>query len=259
MAHRSLSQLSKYSDCSEQYRLLYVDKLGKFSPAAWLAQGSAFHMAVQGWEESGRSAQFDIGREYALRYDEEIESFKQREPNLKKWSHSFKTTTENDIETRRELGLKQLQTYVDYAEDSGFVIKDIDDFTLAIEVPFEIEIGGVTVKGAIDQILLLPDGVEVRDLKTGNREQSHLQLGLYAYAVTKIFGWPVKKASYFYAKDGKLVTLTEKDLSRYSEKYLSDLFTTLEKGIQNNIFIPNPGDSCLFCPVKDNCREKGVI
>lgn len=259
VAHRSLSQYKKYADCSEQYRLTYIDKVGSFTPAAWLAQGTAFHAAVEGWEESGRSPQFDISRTFQVAYDAEIERFKFSQPDLKKWSHSFKTTTENDIENRRDLGLKQLQNYVDFSEEDKFVIKDIDDYTLAVEVAFEINIGGVLVKGAIDQILLLPDGVEVRDLKTGNREQTYLQLGVYAYVVETIFGWPVKKASYYYAKDNKVVTLSEKELSRYNEEYLSYLFTTLEKGIENNIFLPNPGDSCLFCPVRDYCREMGNL
>lgn len=255
--HRSVSQLLKYSDCSEKYRLTYVDKVVGFSPAAWLAQGSAFHIAVDGYEQSGRSDQFDIVQAYVVAYDLEIEAYKTREPDLKKWGHSFRTTTENDIDSRREKGKEQVLGYVKFAKNNNFFIKEIDDFTLGIEIPFEVEIGGITIKGAIDQLLLDPLGVEVRDLKTGNREQSYLQLGIYAYVVKKIFGWPVVRASYYYAKDSRLVTLSEKDLERYSEEYLTDLFTKLNTGINNQVFIPNPGDSCMFCPVKDYCREKG--
>lgn len=255
--HRSVSQLAKYADCSEKYRLMYVDKVVSFSPAAWLAQGTAFHIAVEGYEQSGRSPQFDICQTYGLAYDAEIEAFKSREPDLKKWAHSFKTTTENDILARRERGLEQVKNYVEFARANNFFIKDIDDFTLGIEIPFEVEIGGVRVKGAIDQLLLDPLGVEVRDLKTGNREQSYLQLGIYAYVVEKIFGWPVVRASYYYAKDNRVVTLSQKDLERYNEEYLSELFSKLNKGIKEQVFIPNPGDSCTFCPVKDYCREKG--
>lgn len=255
--HRSVSQLSKYADCSEKYRLMYVDKVVGFTPAAWLAQGTAFHVAVQEYEESGRSELFDICQTYVLAYDTEIETFKSHEPDLKRWSHSFKTTTENDIKTRRERGLEQVKNYVEFANKNSFIIKDIDDFTLGIELPFEVEIGGVKIKGAVDQILLDPNGVEVRDLKTGNREQSYLQLGIYAYVVEKIFGWPVVRASYYYAKDSRVVTLSKKDLERYNEEYLTDLFKKLNTGINNQVFIPNPGDSCMFCPVKDYCREKG--
>lgn len=256
--HRSVSQLLKYSACSEQYRLEYVDKVSNgFRPAAWLAQGVAFHEAVQGWEESGRSEQFDIGQTYVVSYDREIAAYKTREPDLKKWMHAFKISTEDDIEARKALGLKHLQNYVDYAEANPFFIKDIDEYTLAVEVPFEVEIGGVLVKGAIDLILLDPNGVEVRDLKTGNREANNLQLAIYTLVVEKIFGWPVVRASYLYTKDNKLVTLSRKDLDRYDEKYLSELFASLDAGIKNKVFIPNPTSSCTFCPVKINCREMG--
>lgn len=195
---------------------------------------------------------------YVVEYDRQITEMKAEQPDLKKWLRSPKITTEVDIETRRNRGVEQLQTYVDYAENSNFVIADIDDWTLGIEVEFEIMIGRTKIKGAIDQIILHPTGYEVRDLKTGNREQSIIQLAIYTLALEKIFKWPVIQASYFYAKDGKVVTVSRQELDRYSEAYLTELFDTLEDGIQNRIFMPNPGGHCLMCPVKKFCREMGT-
>lgn len=255
--HASVSQVLKYARCPEEYRLSYIEKKNSFKPAAWLAQGTAFHSAVQEWEDSGRFVGFDIGRTYELVYDTEIESFKLRQPDLKLWLHAPRVTTEDDIATRRIRGVEQLRNYVKFAEENPFGIKAIDDYTLALEVPFEVEIGGVLVKGAIDQILLDFDGVEVRDLKTGNRESANLQLGVYTHVVEKIFGWPVKKASYYYAKDNKVVTLSRKDLDRYDDVYLSELFQALRRGIENDVYIPNPGSHCTLCPVRDYCREMG--
>ena len=255
--HRSLSQLSKYASCSEDYRLSYVDKVPQDAPAAWLAQGTAFHVAVQGWEESGRSPLFDIGQVYVVSYDQQIEEFKAKQPDLNKWLRGPRTATADDIRARREKGITQLQNYVDYAENNNFVIAYVDDFNMAVEVDFEIEIGGVLVKGAIDQILEHPDGFEVRDLKTGNRASGMLQVALYVLVVEKIFKWPVNKASYYYAKDNKLVTMSRKELDRYDEAYLGELFRTLERGIDNQVFIPNPGGHCMLCPVKKYCREMG--
>lgn len=255
--HRSVSQLLKYSNCSEQYRLERVDRVNNFKPAAWLAQGTAFHHAVQVWEESGRSPEVDIGQEYEVAYDREIQVFKSYEPETRNWLCSFKTTPENDILARRAAGVVQLQNYVDFAEDSGYFIKYLDEYTLGIEVPFDTHIGKVRVKGAIDLLLEHPEGLEVRDLKTGNRESSPMQLAVYSLVVENLFKTPVIKASYFYAKDKKLVTLTRSDLDRYDEKYLSDLFEALDSGIKNQVFIPNPGSHCTMCPVKKYCREKG--
>lgn len=257
VSHRSVSQLLKYSRCSEDYRLSYVDKVTSWRPAAWLAQGTAFHETVQQYEESGRYPEFDFGLTYELVYDREIESFKAREPDLALWLKAPKTSTQDDIAARRIRGVEQLKNYVQFTVDSPFGIKPIDDFNLGLELPFEVMIGEVLVKGAIDQVLLDFEGVEVRDLKTGNRESAFIQLGVYVLVVEKIFGWPVTKASFYYAKDNKVVTLSRKDLDRYDEGYLSELFSSLEKGIQNKIFIPNPGGHCTLCPVKDNCREMG--
>lgn len=214
-------------------------------------------MAVEAWENSGRSPQLDIGQTYVVEYEKQIDEMKAKQPDLKKWLHAPKTTTEDDIKERRNRGVEQLQNYVTYAENNEFVIADIDDYTLALEVVFQLELGKTLIKGAVDQVLLHPEGYEVRDLKTGNREQSIIQLAIYVLAMEKIFGWSVIKASYYYAKDNKVVTISRQELDRYSEEYLTELFDTLETGIENKVFMPNPGGHCLMCPVKKFCREMG--
>jgi putative RecB family exonuclease len=254
--HRSASQLNTFNDCSEAYRVKYVDKPDKpLPPAAWLAQGVAYHEAVSIWEESGRSPLVNLETEYLRKYDELILQYKTEEPELKNWLKAPTKKTDIDIEERRARGVKQVWDYYDYANQTPFVIKSIDEYTLAVEVVFEIVLNGITIKGAIDQILMADGGVEVRDLKTGNRESASVQLGIYKIAVEKIFGWPVKKASFFYAKDSKVVTLTDRDLARYTEAYVTDLFSALDRAIKNEVFIPNPGGHCLLCPVKRYCRE----
>lgn len=255
--HRSVSQYNRYLACGEAYRLITIEKVPQ-QPAAWLAQGSAFHEAVRFWEESGRTR--DIVQSYLFVYDEEILRMKTKEPDLKQWLRAPSKTTEQDIRERRERGANQALLYKNIHEQGpgkDTVIADLDEFTIGIEVPFEVSLGKVTIKGSIDQILLYADGYEVRDLKTGNREQSSLQLAVYKYAVEKIFGLPVTRASYYYAKDGKIAYLMKSQLSRYSEEYLADLFETLDRGIINEVYLPNPSQACMMCPVRKFCREMG--
>jgi CRISPR/Cas system-associated exonuclease Cas4 (RecB family) len=183
----------------------------------------------------------------------------QEEPNLGNWLHALKTATKDDISTRRERGMEQVRGYVQYASDNDFVLADIDEWTLAIEMPFEVEIGNTLIKGAIDQVILHPDGYEVRDLKTGNRQTSALQLGVYKVALEKIFGWPVILGSYYYAKDNKVLTIPKQEMDRWTEEYLTQLFDELERGIENKVFLPNPGGHCMLCPVKKHCREMGDV
>lgn len=237
---------------------MYIDKPGNSHPAAWLAQGSAYHEAIEQWELSGRSPALDVKTAFMLSYDRQIDEMKTKQPDTKLWLRGPKISTEDDIKARRLKGVQQVLGYIEYAKNNEFVLADIDEYTLGIEVPFEIEIGGVLIKGAIDQIILHPDGYEVRDLKTGNREAGTLQLGLYVVACEKIFGWPVIKASYYYAKDDKVVTISRTELDRFNEAYLAEILTALERGIENKVFIPNPGGHCMLCPVKSSCREMGL-
>lgn len=194
-----------------------------------------------------------------VHYDQHIAQMKQEEPNLSNWLHALRTTTEDDISARREKGAEQVKGYLTYASNNDFVIADIDEWTLAIEMPFEVEIGNTLIKGAIDQVILHPNGYEVRDLKTGNRQTSALQLGVYKVALEKIFGWPVILGSYYYAKDNKVLTIPKQEMDRWTEEYLTELFDELERGIENKVFLPNPGGHCLLCPVKKYCRELGDV
>lgn len=256
--HRSVSQLLKYTSCSEQYRLMYVDKPDlPYRPAAWLAQGTAYHETIREWEGSGRYLPFAFDERYYYFYDLEIAKMRAKEPDLYKWLRAISKKPEVDIEERRNKGLEQVLSYVEYVKTNLYFIKDIDEYTLALEVPFELDIGNTKVKGAIDMIIDREVGVEVRDLKTGNRESQFLQLGIYKLAVEKIFGWKVVGASFFYAKDSKVVGLTARDLARYDEPYLTQLFTSLDAAVENKIYIPNPGGHCTMCPVKKFCREMG--
>lgn len=180
---------------------------------------------------------------------------KLQQPDLKLWLKAFTKKTEQDIEERKEKGRTQVLEYLEFAEQNPYYVEYIDDYTPGVEVPFQVKLAGITVKGAVDLILARKGGVEVRDLKTGNRESAMIQLGIYKVALEKILGWNVVAASFYYAKDRKVVTLTGGDLARYTEEYVTDLFVTLNKGIENKIFIPNPGQQCTMCPVKKFCRE----
>lgn len=258
--HKSVSQINTYLGCSEAYRLKYVDKPPiPPMPAAWLAQGTAYHETIDIWETSGRSTLVDLTDTFHDKYDLAIEKMKLEQPDLRLWLKAPKKKTEDDIAERRVRGLKQIQDYVDYAEENPFYFTAVDEWTMGIEVPFEITLGNVLIRGAIDQIRLITDdpfqGVHVVDLKTGNRESASIQLGTYKVAVEKIFGWPVTRASFFYAKDSKLVGLDKPDLARYTESYVTELYEALDRGIENKVFIPNPGGQCLLCPVKKFCRE----
>jgi putative RecB family exonuclease len=256
VAHRSASQLTGYAECSEAYRIKYV--VGdKGYPAAWLAQGTAFHLTVEEWENAGKPPFANLYERYVHHYDATISSFDELEPNRERWLRAPRSNVEADISNRRLLGDVLLRNYSDFVlGEERRPLFWVDDYTPGIELPFSVQIGDVEIRGQIDRIEREPDGtLHIIDLKTGNRESANLQLGIYKVALEKEFGLKVSKASFFYAKDGKLVTLTDWELARYTERYVTDLLAALERGIQNEVYIPNVTQSCFLCPVKRECRE----
>lgn len=255
--YRSASQLKTYADCSERYRLERIVRPRLPSrPASWLALGTAAHDTLYAWEQSGR--EIDPHKHFDELYDSAIEELKEQQPDLRYWMKPPRTkTVEKDIESRKALGVKQIENYIIDAEVGDWEPWMLPDGPPAVEVGFEVEFGPVLVVGYIDIIKYFPlsDEYVVSDYKTGNRENGFSQIGLYGYAVRKLFGLPIDKGEYFYLKDGVSVMTSVK---RYDDKLLGDIYGALDRGIADSVFIPNPHD-CGMCGVLDWCREKGTL
>src|SRR5699024_11228456 len=71
--HRSVSQLTTYTACSEQFRLQRVAKAPQ-QPAAWFIHGSGFHHAIEEYELSGRQMTVEQARQSAYDYYEDRKS-----------------------------------------------------------------------------------------------------------------------------------------------------------------------------------------
>jgi hypothetical protein len=183
----------------------------------------------------------------------------EEQPDLRMWMKPPRSTIENDIKNRRKAGAKMMTNYVEDAlagEWEVCTLPMLDDQS-AVETDFELQLGDVTVVGSIDLILWWPEQqtYTVRDLKTGNREKREYQLGVYTLAARELFDLDISYGEYWYAKDrGSSGFLP---MGRYTREYLTDIYATLDKAIDNRIFLPKPGAQCDLCPVMDYCREKG--
>ncbi|GIG57381.1 hypothetical protein Lfu02_17530 [Longispora fulva] len=178
-------------------------------------------------------------------------------PDLDVWMRAPRITTENDIERRRETGASQVLTYCAEARSAPWKVWELPDGTPALEVAFRLLLGEIEVWGAIDQVLIWPDGqLSVRDLKTGNKPVSHIQLGVYALAINEMFGEDIRYGDYWLAKTSEASGMI--DLSSYTADYLTAAFAALNRGIEARVFLPNLTDSCrITCGVRDYCREFG--
>lgn len=256
---RSVSQWKSFVRCGESYR---IEKLHRREipdrPAPWLALGVALHSAFELWEASDRTE--DVFAVFEAAYDEFIEEAKVRQPDLDLWIiPPIAKDVEKSIASYRKRGLeKDVPNYKTFCEEAEWEVYRFPDGQKALELEFEIDFDGLIVRGAIDALHWWPDqGVTTcTDLKSGNLEKwSVQQLGVYAFAAGDQYGIPIKHSRYFFSKSNQPSDWF--DMSRYSREYLGEVFHALDSAINQNLFIPNPGDHCGLCGVKQFCREQG--
>jgi len=254
---RSVSQLNTFTKCGEMYRLeRTLTPRTPQRPAAWTAVGSAFHVAYEIYERSGR--QFNLDTLFYQHYNEEIEKLQAQQPDQKWW---FKTpnvkTVDRDIELRLEHGVKQAVAYQHHCEDSEWEILRLPDGRLALELEFTLAFGDVSVLGYIDKVEHWPTQDVATDIKTGAKGNvSNRQLGLYGLALRELYGVDIHWGQYWYTKLG--YGGGYESLNRYTRDYLHDQYTKLDFSINNNLFLANPGSQCGLCSVKPWCREMGA-
>lgn len=255
---RSYSQLSSYARCSELFRLERIVRPRiPDRPAAWLALGIAVHAAYENWERSDRST--DAVADFEAEFERIKAELLAKQPDLNMWIKPFRVKhIQEHLESNRAKGAAQMESLIAFATDpdNEWMVSRDELAQARVELPLDFEVGNVRVVGYVDVVPMDLDGsLYVVDLKTGNRQESNLQLGVYKVGLKKQYNLDVAGGFFLYSKDmkrGKFV-----NLDRYTEGYLADLFESLERGIENQVFIPNPSDFCGICPASQWCREMG--
>lgn len=264
---RSVSQLTSWTRCGEAFRLSRMVKGLPKRPAAWLAVGSAMHTAYELWENTNRT--LNLADQFKVDYATEIADLKRQQPDLAWWmkapnmgraGESVEDTILRDIQIRGEAGAKMAEEYQLHCEQAKWSLWRDEDGNPAIEVPFSVQLGGTEVIGKVDSILEWPDGrLSIRDLKTGNvgGVSDNRQLGTYRAAINMTLGLDIIWGEYFFTKTGKSSGMH--DLRRYTEEYLGDQYSKLDKAVDSGLFLANPGKHCELCDRKPWCREMGMV
>ncbi|MBD5656469.1 MAG: UvrD-helicase domain-containing protein, partial [Candidatus Eremiobacteraeota bacterium] len=115
---------------------------------------------------------------------------------------------------------------------------------LAVEAPFEIEVGTTVLEGAIDLIARGPDGaIYVIDYKTGKADDEHydLQLGLYRLAVSRRYQTEEVKAAILRLKP------TSASMTMSRELHVDELITSVTSAGKLESDVANPGPWCGSC------------
>lgn len=196
---------------------------------------------------------------YEHHWDSEFDRYSVIEPNLDVWLTGGRVKPADDIARRKPRGLEQVHGYVAYSfANPEWRVLRLADGDYAVEYPFEIYLGNVRVIGSIDQIIEhVPTGrLAVRDLKTGSKlPETPLQLGVYDLAIEDDFGFRPSWGDFYMAKNNAPTEMY--DLSHYTPSLVGEWFASLERGIENQVFIPNPGDACRTCGVSKFCSATG--
>ena len=252
--YRSVSQYNTFSRCAYRYRLERIEKVWQ-RPASWLSQGVAVHAAMEAWEKSNRTLPLQElinihDTEFIKSVDEQAETT----PNFDYWFGSGPYDGPTDIERRFLLGREQVEKLTGWAltheEEKVWITPDGQP---AVELEFFEEMGGVKIKGFIDLVLETPEGLVVRDYKTGAKPGDVFQLTVYAEALRLKYGVNVVAGDFMMGKTGKPTIahrITEDD-----RKAVHEGFAWLEEQIQAGNYEPNPSPSnCRMCAVRTACQ-----
>lgn len=189
----------------------------------------------------------------------EVEAKSSTNPN--DWRKGGRATKANpDKEDKAwwdENGKKMLDDFIASYKANKWKVWVTPQGVPGIELGMEVKFGGVLVKAFVDLVFENPDGsLTVVDLKTGSRTpDSSLQLGVYASAIETTFGIRPQYGAYYIARSAMLEP--SPGIERWTIPLLTEMFAQFERGVQNEIFLPNIGISCGTCGVKDYCYAVG--
>lgn len=252
LQHRSYSQFHTWASvCRWATKLGRVDNLVG-TPAAWTEAGSAFHDAIQLYEESHRTMTTRAVQDaFLASYDERIELAHRIEPDTSLWLRGGRTATETDVAKRRALGLEQIETYMVYVAREGLMPALIDG-NPAVELSMSVDAGEFEIVCRADLVLVDSTGkLLIRDLKTGKRPDWPLQLILYGYAFEETYGRKVWWGDYYLAKLGQATAPI--DLTEIPKAEIIRWFVAMDAEERAGHYWPNP-TNCFTCEFKHQCQ-----
>ena len=254
--HRSVSQHNTFMRCAYRYRLERIDRVWQ-RPASWLSQGVAVHAAMEAWEKSGRTLSYDeLVEVYDAEFIKSIDEQAETTPNFDYWFGSGPWDGPTDIERRFKLGREQITKLTEWANthdnEKVWVTPDGEP---AVELEFHEEMGGVQVRGFIDLVLETPEGLVVRDYKTGAKPGDVFQLTVYAEALRLKYGVEVVAGDFMMGKTGK--PTIQHYFTQDDRDAVHKGFAELEAKIQAGEYEPNPSkNNCRVCAVSSSCEYK---
>ena len=251
--HFSFSQLAAFKKCPLQYKFAFVFKIPVRGKAVF-SFGKTMHNAlceflktINKKDSQGNlfgSAKSDT--KYNL--DGLIKIYEKNW--IDKWYEDKKQKQEY-----YKLGKRIIKDFYSQFKKNPPEILRVND-KIALELPFKLKIGEHILKGVIDRVDKISNGIKIIDYKTGKFKEKlspedKQQLLIYQIAAEEVFKLKVSELGYYYLNEGKIISFlgSDKDKEKQKEKILSEI----EK-IKSSDFSPTPGWQCKFCDFKDICE-----
>lgn len=248
-AYLSFSSMESWLNCGEKYRLEKVVKVAQ-TPAWYLLGGSAVHEATE---------LLDLGKvdtpdeAWQIAWDKQLATVEDESVVRAGGRASKAWPNKENKDWWAENGLVMVRDYHGHMQQmlaDGWTI-------LGIETPFNLDLGGVLIRGFIDRVMANPNGeAEVHDIKAGTREPAWtLQLGVYAHGAEQALGIRPSVGRYYMARTASLTQPAS--LLHYTPDRLTDWFGKARQAIEAEVFVPHVTSMCVSCSVRDFCAAVG--
>lgn len=243
----SFSAVKSYANCGEQFRLERIVQIP--TAGSWaLFGGKVFHTATE-YLDKGTHITIELALADAW-------AAEAKDVDLDTLRPGGRGKVENQEWWAEKLPeyLQQYLAWRDERLNSGWSWLSLDSGP-AIEFSVRGTLGGVEVVGYVDRAMVNPDGeVFVIDLKTGSYKQGREQLDVYGQLMFQTYGIRPSFGQYYMARKAEIPETFALDADISS---LASWWEIAERGISNEVFIPNPNPMCSACQVMPFCRLKG--
>jgi len=264
--------------------------LGKPSVPGWaMIGGSALHAASEDWDhrlvESGEAVEdpSELQGMFEMALDIEIKKTLDKTPYPKdEWHRSGRQSGQHtnsggpnkkDEAWWRRRGPEMLASWASWRLTSGWEIAVFSESAgigtppdgveeeyfravTGIEVPFEVEIASIPVKGYIDRVFEKDGEYLVVDLKSGREPDSTAQLGTYREGLLRQYGLDARWGAYWLGETGLSTSLTQLDV-KWPAARVERRFAAARRRQLAGEFDPKPSNLCGSCGVRQFCAEFG--
>src|SRR5690606_39655482 len=121
--------------------------------------------------------------------------------------------------------------------------------------------GGDTERRAIGRIRWSAKRgmVAVEATKSGSPKQENVarHLGIFRFEQKAAYDIDLTHGRYWFTKVDRGSNWV--DLTRYTRERLTEDYQKVDRIIQEDLLLPNPGENCTLCDVKPWCREMGWL